>query len=213
MQSRTLRCAEAARPQLLRPIQHPQSLLGLRFFLVSLRRELVPFSQGDSRFRLTRTFQEAIDFTRHRGTRYLWVDLLCIMQDKHDPSDWLLESESMDKIYGNGFINLSVTASAGARQGLYRSRDPCSITPTCLSTRSMALRSLFKWKHLTTFAPVSTPKGGVDSPRAADLASVTSLHPSRVDLGMSPDFRVGEYPDGVPERIDTWIQNGPRLRI
>lgn len=51
------------------------------------------------------------------------------MQDRSSPSDWLHESQFMDKIHGNGYINLCATTSVDGRQGLYRARNPSLIRP------------------------------------------------------------------------------------
>lgn len=36
----------------------------------------------------SRTFLDAIRFVRRLGIPYLWIDSLCILQDKDDLSDW-----------------------------------------------------------------------------------------------------------------------------
>lgn len=66
---------------------------------------------------LPRTFQEAIDFTRRLGLRYIWIDSLCIIQD--DPSDWEHESACMATIYQNACLVVSASHASGAHDGLY----------------------------------------------------------------------------------------------
>lgn len=46
---------------------------------------------------LPKSFQDAIDFTRRLGERYLWIDLLCIIQDSEE--GWRLEASRMATIY------------------------------------------------------------------------------------------------------------------
>lgn len=106
---------------------------GSKPFLCLSEETIVQFSEELPVSELTKTFQEAIDFTRRLGVRYLWIDSLCIVQDKYDPSDWLRESRFMDKIYGNGYINLSATASTDGTQGIYRSRHPSAIRPPVIN--------------------------------------------------------------------------------
>lgn len=36
----------------------------------------------------SKTFVDAIHFVRRLGIPYLWIDSLCILQDKDDLSDW-----------------------------------------------------------------------------------------------------------------------------
>ncbi|MBE3044755.1 HET domain-containing protein, partial [Candidatus Bathyarchaeota archaeon] len=46
---------------------------------------------------LAANFQDAILITRGLGLRYLWVDSLCIIQDRRH--DWTIESGKMGDIY------------------------------------------------------------------------------------------------------------------
>jgi len=39
----------------------------------------------------SKTFVDAIHFVRRLGIPYLWIDSLCILQDKDDLSDWYVE--------------------------------------------------------------------------------------------------------------------------
>ncbi|KAJ9150096.1 Chromosome transmission fidelity protein [Coniochaeta hoffmannii] len=95
---------------------------GLRPFLRTLTRTLkahidnIPFAS------LPLTFQEAIDFTRRLGIRYLWIDSLCIIQD--DESDWRVEASQMASIYQNCYLVISAAKSSGAYEGLYADFPP-----------------------------------------------------------------------------------------
>ncbi|CAJ0549988.1 Ff.00g065830.m01.CDS01 [Fusarium sp. VM40] len=57
---------------------------------------------------LPRMFQEAINMTRSLGIRYLWIDSLCIMQDKAC-GDWKIEAFKMGQVYANTYLNLSAS--------------------------------------------------------------------------------------------------------
>lgn len=70
---------------------------------------------------LPRNFQDAITATRKLGFRFIWIDALCIIQDKG--GDWSSESLLMHKVYGNAEICLAAAASRDAEGGLFRSRD------------------------------------------------------------------------------------------
>ncbi|KAL2146811.1 hypothetical protein VTI28DRAFT_2292 [Corynascus sepedonium] len=67
--------------------------------------------------RLPRTFQEAVEFTRKLGIRYLWIDSLCIIQD--DIEDWRREASRMASVYQNAAVVISAAKAEGAYGGLY----------------------------------------------------------------------------------------------
>lgn len=94
-----------------------QKILTLLKANIQQFREHVPWES------LTKTFQEAITITNKLNIRYIWIDSLCILQDKDDMSDWLAEAPCMEKYYGNAFINIAATASQDGSQGLFRERD------------------------------------------------------------------------------------------
>lgn len=71
---------------------------------------------------LPQIFQDTIRIARHLGIRYLWIDSLCIKQDEHDRSDWEIESQSMDKVYSNAYINVSATLSENGSESLFERR-------------------------------------------------------------------------------------------
>ncbi|KAH6681646.1 hypothetical protein B0J14DRAFT_430609, partial [Halenospora varia] len=48
---------------------------------------------------LTRTFVESINFAVSLGFRYLWIDVLCIIQDSI--ADWQVESSKIGDIYAH----------------------------------------------------------------------------------------------------------------
>lgn len=73
---------------------------------------------------MPKTFSDAVQVTRRLGIRYLWIDSLCIFQDKDDLSDWLAEAALMHKVYSYSFCNISAAAAADSSEGLFFSRDP-----------------------------------------------------------------------------------------
>ncbi|KAN0099783.1 HET domain containing protein [Hyaloscypha variabilis] len=66
---------------------------------------------------LPRTFQEAIDFTRRLGIRYIWIDALCIVQDDH--ADWEREAGKMANIYEYSFLTIAATCAESPEAGLF----------------------------------------------------------------------------------------------
>ncbi|KAK1982969.1 heterokaryon incompatibility protein [Colletotrichum cereale] len=74
--------------------------------------------------KLPKTFQEAIQVTRRLGVRFLWIDSLCILQDRDDLSDWLIEAAQMHKVYSHSFCNISAAGAHDSSKGLFFERDP-----------------------------------------------------------------------------------------
>lgn len=71
---------------------------------------------------LPKTFQEAMDFTRKLGLRYLWIDSLCIIQD--DADDWFREAGRMATTYENATLTMAAATSSSSQEGLYRTSMP-----------------------------------------------------------------------------------------
>jgi len=61
---------------------------------------------------LSKTFQDAVVFTRNLGVRYLWIDSLCIMQDSS--ADKSYEIPRMVDIYNNALFNIAACAATDA---------------------------------------------------------------------------------------------------
>lgn len=83
-------------------------------------------SQSEGRFKtcidistLPRVFQDAIDITRKLKVRYLWIDSLCIKQDK-ECGDWQVEALQMGNVYAHSYLNLSAShATEGSDPPLF----------------------------------------------------------------------------------------------
>ncbi|KAJ9603106.1 hypothetical protein H2200_012401 [Cladophialophora chaetospira] len=83
--------------------------------------------------KLTRTFQDALTYTRELGLRYLWIDAFCINQDSF--GDWLKQALAMASIYSDAYVNIAATASPDGDAGLFLARNkylanPCVISAT-----------------------------------------------------------------------------------
>lgn len=97
-----------------------------------LNRETVGLlSRGVDIEDLPKTFKDAVVATRRFGVRYLWIDSLCIEQDK--TSDWLHEADRMYLVYSNSYCNLSAATSSDSSEGLFRSRQPEMLHPAQVS--------------------------------------------------------------------------------
>jgi len=66
---------------------------------------------------LTLTFQDAIDFTRRLGMKYIWTDSMCIIQGDQD--DWLREAGNMWSVYQNAQVTLANVHARDGSQGMY----------------------------------------------------------------------------------------------
>jgi hypothetical protein len=87
---------------------------------------------------LPRTFQRTIDVVRSLGTKYLWIDSLCIIQNS--TADWEQESAQMGQVYSNGLLNIAATGSTDGEGGLLRER------PSKLPLESTACYVSPSWK-------------------------------------------------------------------
>lgn len=85
------------------------------------------FAKGILVSLLAPNFQDAIFATRILGFRYLWIDSLCIIQGSD--KDWQDEAPTMNKVYRNALLTLSAMASQDAYGGLFRDRDPATVSP------------------------------------------------------------------------------------
>jgi hypothetical protein len=69
---------------------------------------------------LPQTFKDAVTITRRLGISYLWIDSLCIIQDK--TTDWLKESTRMKDYYRNSFLTISALSSTDSHHGILSPR-------------------------------------------------------------------------------------------
>ena len=72
---------------------------------------------------LPRAFRDAIIICRGVGVRYLWIDALCIFQDKDDLSDWHREARQMHTIYSNSFCTISAAKGESSLSSILRPRS------------------------------------------------------------------------------------------
>lgn len=82
---------------------------------------------------LPKTFKDAILLARKLGISYIWIDSLCIIQERTARLEGLdenipetktqHESKLMHQYYTNSFCNISTADSGSGLPGLFRSRD------------------------------------------------------------------------------------------
>lgn len=96
------------------PPGHPQHPLLSRTTRANVDARLLSLSEND----LPLTIREAVIVARRLGIRFLWVDLLCIVQD--DAADWARESRLMGRIFQRASLTIAATASISMAHGFLR---------------------------------------------------------------------------------------------
>jgi hypothetical protein len=88
-----------------------QSIFSLQLSNIDELRKDIPI------FELPRTFQDAFEVTTQLGYSYLWIDSLCIIQDR--PTDWAREADRMGDVYENALLNIAATAFSSSKSSLF----------------------------------------------------------------------------------------------
>ena len=78
---------------------------------------------------LPQAFQDAIFICRLLGIGLLWIDSLCIFQDKDNIPDWQHEAYLMRNVYSNSFCNISAADTPDCSESMFGSRDAPTFTP------------------------------------------------------------------------------------
>ncbi|ORY17471.1 hypothetical protein BCR34DRAFT_555507 [Clohesyomyces aquaticus] len=65
---------------------------------------------------------DAILVARSIPVPYLWIDVLCILQDVEE--DKVKEIAYMDRIYRNSFVSIAAACDSDANQGFLHTRPP-----------------------------------------------------------------------------------------
>jgi hypothetical protein len=103
---------------------------GTAQFTKLLKSNLDSFCGSISVADLPKIFQEAIFASRQLGVQHLWIDSLCIMQDKDDLTDWIYEASSMSKVYSHSYCNFSASDTDKDANALFKHRDVQPFRPT-----------------------------------------------------------------------------------
>lgn len=75
--------------------------------------------KGLSRDALPKTIREAVLVAERLNLRYIWVDVLCILQTELHRSDWLHELRNMATIYAEAQVNIAASSSRDKESGLF----------------------------------------------------------------------------------------------
>lgn len=165
------------------------------------------FKNGIALEDLPRTFQDAVTTARRLKISYLWIDSLCILQDKDDLSDWFREAADMDRIYGQSYCNISAAAADNASVGLFMTRDPRNMRTTIdfgtgvssEEPQKFELLNLHLWYTHVTRAPLNCRAWVMQerflSPRILHFAKDQLLWECR-ELQAAESF-----PNGIPKAI------------
>jgi Heterokaryon incompatibility protein (HET) len=100
---------------------------------------------------LPKTFQEAISFTRALGSRYIWIDSLCILQD--DNEDWIKESAQMEEVFKYSYLTLAATTGSDGSSGLYTERVERSNTTVLGHDSEYTVSARIPIDHASKWAP------------------------------------------------------------
>lgn len=79
---------------------------------------------------LPKTFRDAVVIARRFGTRYLWIDSLCILQD--DVDDWNEQAPLMGQIYRNAHYTIAATGATGGEIGCLITRGTEAVPPVTI---------------------------------------------------------------------------------
>ena len=92
--------------------------------------------------------RDAIFLARKLSIQYLWVDALCILQDKEDSSDWDEQCKDVTSIYSNAYVTISAASSTSCTEGFLVQRGPRLRLPFSSARRKWATECFdlqFKW--------------------------------------------------------------------
>lgn len=73
---------------------------------------------------LPKTLKDAVHITQILGFRYLWIDSLCIIQQGDDGEDFVRESVTMHKVYGNATLTIAAAAAHSVHEGIFGHSRP-----------------------------------------------------------------------------------------
>ena len=171
--------------------------------------------------RLRQVFQDAACCARNLGARYLWIDALCIFQDKNDLSDWNREAPMMQLVYTHSLCNISAVDAPDGSHTLFHAREPGSLSlPTArvaavdsstnadspVPTEQLVFHDDRFWQHQVSHAILHTRAWVVQE----RLLSPRVLHfGSQQILWECAEMNAAEtYPEGLPDCIPTETAKG-----
>ena len=104
------------------------------------------------------TFKQAIEICRELDMDYLWIDSLCIYQDRL--SDWHAQAAFMQGIYTQAVCNIAATSAWDSTIGLRFTRNPIATVPfqVTISGQSQSLSSTNHGVQVTTYTLHNTSR-------------------------------------------------------
>lgn len=71
---------------------------------------------------LPRSFQDAVRVTHALGVSYLWIDSLCIIQERGEK--WAEEASKMEDVFSGAYCTIAASSAKSSRNGFLRERAP-----------------------------------------------------------------------------------------
>ncbi|KAL2063411.1 hypothetical protein VTL71DRAFT_5216 [Oculimacula yallundae] len=135
------------------------------------------------------------------GRRYLWIDMLCIIQDSKE--DWQCEAALMGEVYRNGYCNLSAIAAEDGSVGIIFERQvaPTTVRAVVCTSEDREAKDVLLCDPRSWYAAIDRSpllaRGWVCQVR---LSSLRNVHFGRGKIFWKCASLVAceDFPDGTP---------------
>ncbi|KAI1848512.1 hypothetical protein JX265_008707 [Neoarthrinium moseri] len=129
--------------------------------IVKTTRENVrSFESGLAISDLPLVFRECIMLSRRLGTRFVWIDALCIIQD--DREDWERESSKMSLTYAQAFLTIAAAMSASTSESFLSKPQRRDNNPAALQS-SLFVKRMTLNGQVTELRARVIPEVGIHS--------------------------------------------------
>jgi hypothetical protein len=123
---------------------------GSQCSVMTATKATVPLLQnGIAISRMPATLRDAIIMTTKLGSKFIWIDALCIIQD--DPADWDRESGKMSTVYAQALVTIIASSAISSDQGFLEHARDQSIkvgqVETEDGTTDILARVIYDWGH------------------------------------------------------------------
>lgn len=117
--------------------------------LVATKTNLSLLEKGIAISDLPATLMDAVKMTLKLGSRFIWIDALCIIQD--DPADWSREAGKMSTVYAQALITIIASSAASCEEGFLEHERHRSIGVGRVRTgdqvTDLRARLIYDWGH------------------------------------------------------------------
>ncbi|KAK4496483.1 hypothetical protein PRZ48_012463 [Zasmidium cellare] len=151
-------------------------------------------------------FRDAVTVCSHLGIALLWIDALCIMQDRHDQSDWRKESLQMDRVYSNAYLNIFAAAATDGRCSLFSERNPAILRELVISAAfnggkemKYRMKNIYFWRNEVEIVPLNL-RGWVFQERLL-AQRVLRFGKNQVTWECACTRAAEAFPNGVPSGL------------